>query len=97
MRTGSELQFFEVLTSTPGINPAIKNHKRIAPFEVVDSDGNTLLHIACAEGNISLVEFLIKNGADVLKPNSHGDAPIHTACELSRLDILKMTFGKWAL
>ena len=90
MRTGRELPFLEVLTSTPGINPRLVNHEGMTPFDVVDSDGNTLLHIACAEGNVSLVELLMKNGADVLKPNRHKDAPIHTACQLSRLDILKM-------
>ena len=90
MRTGRELQFLEVLTSTPGINSTLVNHEFIRAFEVVDSGGNSLFHIACAEGNISLVELLVKNGADILKPNSHGDAPIHTACQHSRLDILKI-------
>ena len=90
MRTGRELQFLEVLTSTSGIDPTLVNHEGIGVFEVVDSDGNSLLHIACAVGNISLVGFLIKNGADILKPNRRGDAPIHAACQYSRLDILKI-------
>ena len=93
MRTGSELQFLEVLISTPGINPTLVNHEFIRAFEVVDSGGNSLFHIACAEGNISLVELLVKNGADVLKRDRHGDAPIHTACQYSRLDILKILLG----
>ena len=88
-RTGSELQFLQVLTSTPGINPTLVNNEGIAPFEVVDDDGNTLLHTACAKGNSTMVEFLVKNGADVLKPDRHGDAPIHVACKLSQLNSLK--------
>ena len=90
MRTGRELQFLEVLTSIPGINPILVNHEGIAPFDVVGTDDNTLLHIACAKGNSTAVEFLVKNGADVLKLNRDGDAPIHIACEYSRLAILKI-------
>ena len=61
MRTGRELQFLEVLTSTPGINPTLVNHEGIAPYDVIGIDGNTLLHIACAEGNTAIVELLVKN------------------------------------
>ena len=88
MRTGDELQFFELLTSTPGINPTLMNTEGIAPCDVVGDDGNTLLHIACAEGTSTMVEFLVKNRADLLKPDRHGDAPIHIACKYYRLDIL---------
>ena len=50
MRTGSELQFFELLTFI-GINPKLVNHEGITPCDVVGNDGNTLLHIACVVGN----------------------------------------------
>ena len=39
-----------------------------------------------------MVEFLLKNGADILKPNQVGDAPIHIACKHSRVDVLKALF-----
>ena len=90
MRTGSELQFFKLLTSTPGINPTIVNHEGISPCDVVGNDGNTLLHIACAVGDTVIVGVLVKNGADVLTPDRHGDAPIHIACIFSRLLTLKV-------
>ena len=93
MRIRSTLQFLEVLTSTPGINPTLENHDGLTPFEVTDSDGNTLLHSACAEGNSTLVEYLVRNGTDVMKPNSCGDAPIHIACKYSRQDTLKVLLG----
>ena len=59
---------------------------------------DTSLHIVCTKGgnseqmmeNAKMVELLLKNGADVLKPNRHGDAPIHIACKYSRVDILKV-------
>ena len=92
-RTGRELQFLQVLTSTPGTNPTIVNYEDIAPFDVVGSDGNTLLHIACASGNSTLVELLIKKGIDILKSNRQGDAPIHIACKHSQLDVLKELFN----
>ena len=93
MRIRNTLQFLEVLSSTPGINLTLVNHEGLTPFEVVDGDGNTLLHNACAKGNFPLVEYLVRNGADVLKPDRHGDAPIHIACKYSRLDILKVLLG----
>ena len=89
-RKRNQLQFIQLLTSTPGINPSLVNHEGISPIEIIDSDGNSLLHNACAEGYTSMVELLVKNGADVLKLNRHGDAPIHTACQHSKLDILKI-------
>ena len=89
-RTSRELQFLEVLTSTPGINPTLVNHEGIAPFDVVDNDGNTLLHIACAEGNTAIVELLVKNRANVLTLNHEGNAPIHIACMYFRLKSLKV-------
>ena len=93
MRTGDELQFLELLTSTPGINLMLVNHEGIAPCDVVDNDGNTLLHFACAEGNTALVELLVKNGANILKPDVHGDTPLHVACKHSKPDILKFLLG----
>ena len=93
MRTGSELQFLELLTSAPGINPTLVNHEGIGPFEVVGNDGNTLLHNACAEGNTALVEFLMKKGVDIQKPNGQGDAPIHVACKCFQLNFLKAILG----
>ena len=93
MRTGRELEFLELLTSTPGINPTIVNNEGIVPFEVVGNDGNTLLHNACAEGNTVIVELLLNNGADILKPDRNGDAPIHIACRFGRLSTLKVLLG----
>ena len=93
MRTGSELQFLDVLTSTPGINLTIVNNKGIVPFEVVGNDGNTPLHNACAEGNAALVELLMKKGVDIQKSNGQGDAPIHIACKWFQLNSLKAILG----
>ena len=85
-----KLQYFQLLLSTPGINPEVLNKERLAPFGVTDKDGNTLLHNACEEGESEMVQLLIENGADVLRPDRHGNAPIHIACLNFRLDILRI-------
>ena len=86
----SKMPYFEALISTPGINFKIANHEGLVPFQIVDSDGDTLFHTACSEGSpIRTLEFLLKNGADVLKPNRVGDAPIHIACKHYQLTVLK--------
>ena len=87
--TDSKMTYFEALISTPGINLKIANHEGLFPFEVVDSNGDTLIHTACSEGNSRTVEFLLKNGVDISRPNRVGDAPIHIACKHSRVEILK--------
>ena len=86
-------EYLHLLMSTPGINPAIVNHEGLTPFEIVDSDGRTLLHSACAWGNFAIVELLVKNGADILRPDRSGDAPIHIACKHFRLDVLEILLG----
>ncbi|CAL1538745.1 unnamed protein product [Lymnaea stagnalis] len=51
-----------------------------ANLNAPDSDGNTCLHIACAEGNIPVVELLIKHGASVNSTDMVGDTPLVRAC-----------------
>ena len=86
----SKLQYLQALLSTPGIYPEVLNNEHLKPLDVTDKDGNTLLHNACAEGLSEMVKFLIENGADVLRPDRHGNAPIHIACMSFRLDILRI-------
>ena len=86
----TKLQCLKLLFSTPGINPEVLNNQHFTPFEATDKDGNTLLHNACAEGESEMVQLLIENGADVLRPDRRGNAPIHIACMNFRLDILRI-------
>jgi hypothetical protein len=86
----TKLQYLQLLLSTPGINLEVLNNENLTPFEATDKDGNTLLHNACAEGESEMVQLLIENGADVLRPDRHGNAPIHIACMNFRLDILRI-------
>ena len=83
-------EYLHLLMCTPGFNPAIVNHEGLTPFEIVDSDGCTLLHNACAEGYSLMVELLVKNGADILRPDRSGDAPIHIVCKHAYSRLLKV-------
>ena len=90
MHSLETLEYLQLLLSTPGIYPGLLNKEHLAPFDVSDEDGNTVLHNACAEGKSEMVQLLIENGADVLRPDRCGNAPIHIACLNFRLDILRI-------
>ena len=49
-------------------------------FEITDSEGNTLLSIACNNGYNKIVKFLLRNGSDVNTKNNEGDSPLHMSC-----------------
>ena len=83
----SRVDILKVLLAYSSCNP-----------DQLNAHEDTSLHIVCRKGgnieqmmeNAKMVELLLKNGADILKPNRHGDAPIHIACRYSRVDILKV-------
>jgi ankyrin repeat protein len=47
-----------------------------------DSSGNTLLHYAAKEGNLDLIELLIKEGADIDAKNNDNKIPFELALGL---------------
>jgi ankyrin repeat protein len=54
-----------------------------------DRTGTTLLMIAARNGNESLLEFLLRNKANTLKRNKHGDSAILLAAMGGRLAVVK--------
>ena len=46
-------------------------------INIVDSEGNTPLHIACLYRKLKVVKWLLNNGADNFSRNQAGDLPVH--------------------
>ena len=42
-------------------------------------DGRTIFHMACHEGYLDLVKFLLREGAEVKDQDDEGDTPLHYA------------------
>lgn len=49
-----------------------------------DERGITPLHLACIFHSIYFIKLLIKNGADIDKPDVNGHTPFHYACMNNR-------------
>lgn len=54
-----------------------------------NKDGNTALHLAVLEGNLSAFKMLKKLGADLSQINQDGETAFDSALRLQRLDILR--------
>jgi ankyrin repeat protein len=55
-----------------------------------------LLDVAAQEGPLDVVELLVKAGAEVNKPDSHGQTPLRVAARNGRTDIVKFLLSKGA-
>ena len=51
--------------------------------------GNTPLHIACKTGNMEIVKYLLKEGAEIDSKDFASWTPLHFACQYSHLEITK--------
>ncbi|NXO81233.1 ANKE1 protein, partial [Sitta europaea] len=60
------------------------------PVDVKDKYFKTPLMVACATGNIVLVEFLLEKGADVNATDNFLWTPLHHACYNGHLDIIEV-------
>jgi ankyrin repeat protein len=72
----------------------LKTIKKIYKYEKkINGDSRdivgTPLYFAAKSGSLSLVTFLVKNGADVNKANGFSDTPLHVASAYGHLDIVK--------
>ncbi|XP_032911418.1 ankyrin repeat and EF-hand domain-containing protein 1 isoform X3 [Catharus ustulatus] len=60
------------------------------PVDIKDKYYKTPLMVACASGNIVLVEFLLEKGADVNATDNFLWTPLHHACYNGHLDITEL-------
>ena len=57
-----------------------KNINDNSIFNLSDYDGRTAIHLACSEGHINVVEYLVEDVKSVLKPKDRwGNTPLHDA------------------
>ena len=49
----------------------------------------TPLYIACKNGNINVVKYLVENGADINKKNKDKWTPLFIACYKEHIPIVK--------
>ncbi|XP_078171686.1 ankyrin repeat family protein [Carex rostrata] len=59
------------------------------PLDSKDSQGRTALHMAAANGHLAIVDYLIKNGADVNVTNLEKNTPLHWACLNGHMEVIK--------
>ncbi|KYO19435.1 CARD- and ANK-domain containing inflammasome adapter protein [Alligator mississippiensis] len=59
-------------------------------INAVNSSNETLLHIAAANGQIAVMEYLIKKGAKLEVKDSQGKTPLHRAAEKGQDDAVKV-------
>eukprot|EP00184_Porphyridium_aerugineum_P002671 CAMPEP_0184695846 /NCGR_PEP_ID=MMETSP0313-20130426/3348_1 /TAXON_ID=2792 /ORGANISM="Porphyridium aerugineum, Strain SAG 1380-2" /LENGTH=1119 /DNA_ID=CAMNT_0027154373 /DNA_START=331 /DNA_END=3690 /DNA_ORIENTATION=- len=71
------------------LGPMKNKVKQGADVNFADYDKRTCLHLACAEGHLRVVEFLIDQGADVDACDRWGASPVDEAKRNNRLDILQ--------
>ena len=64
------------------------------PVDVRDENGNSLLIIACQNGNKKIVKFLLRRGANMNLRNHKGNTPLHF-CFHCMLIIIKFLLFKF--
>ena len=63
-------------------------------FNVKNGDRNTPLHIACKNGNTSIVKELLDSGAYVNRKGCNGDTPLSIAHERDYDEIIQLLLKK---
>jgi hypothetical protein len=64
--------------------------KRGMDVNTADQSGNTLLMIAARNNNVSLLDFLLRNRANILKKNEYGDSALMLASLRGNREAVRM-------
>ena len=60
-----------------------------ADFSTSDYDARTPLHVAASEGNVPVVEYLMKSGASVHARDRYNDTPLLCAIKACQRDVVR--------
>ena len=55
-----------------------------------DYDGRTALHIACCEGHLNVVHYLLDWGAPIHTRDRYGHSPLDDAVRFNHFEIIKL-------
>ncbi|XP_076268661.1 transient receptor potential cation channel subfamily A member 1-like [Rhynchophorus ferrugineus] len=66
-------------------------------YEALDSRGNSILHVACRNGYLDTVKYLVEEKRfDLEVKNYDQETPLKQACEIGRIDCVKYLISKGA-
>lgn len=65
-------------------------HQQRGDFNLPDYDGRTPLHLACCEGHVDTVHYLLKHGASVHVTDRFSHTPLHNACRFQKHEVMKL-------
>lgn len=75
----------------------LENHK--VSVDVMDhksTPGFTALHVACREGHLKVVEWLLERGADIEKPDEKGRTALYHTVKKGEAEVLRFLIRKGA-
>lgn len=85
---GRTALFLAAFKDVPLVIANLLLEKNMTLVNVANNEFVTPLHVAVERANLSLVELLVSNGADVNAPDFAGETPLHAALEFGNVEIL---------
>lgn len=67
----------------------VENQEYIVNIDKCDNKKRSPIHVACAERQATVVEYLIQRGADIFAVDEDGYSPLHMACVSGNKDIVE--------
>jgi hypothetical protein len=61
----------------------------ISSINAVNCDGENALHVAIHRGETEMAKLLIAEGIDIHQPGDLGNTPLHDACSLGNMEIVR--------
>lgn len=65
-------------------------HSKGALFNMCDYDGRTPLHVACSNGNVDVVRFLLEEGAPVHQKDRFNYSPLDNALQFKQTEVVPL-------